>query len=310
MKVIIQKQYSGKVLLNYLREILGISRALLIRLKNTENGITINGQHVTVRAVLAENDILELKLEDTEENVNPFIEPVELKFEKIYEDDYLIAVNKPAGMPTHTTHGHYNDSLANALCAKFKSESRPFVFRAVNRLDRDTSGVVLVAKDQLSAHKMSQQLQSGKIQKNYIAIVCGELNGEGEINGYIKRCGQSIITRMVCAAEEDGAECARTLYKVLFTNGKYSVVEASPITGRTHQLRVHFASIGHPIVGDSLYGSPDINISRQALHAISLKFLHPTSGEAVNCYAAIPDDIVGLCEKLGISTGIPEYLDV
>lgn len=300
MRVTISSQYSGMLLREYLRNVLGISRAMLTKLKNDENGILLNGSHVTVRALLSENDVLTLKLEDTDEDENPFLEAVKLPFEILFEDENIIVVSKPAFMPTHTTHGHYDDTLANALYSKFKGEGRAFVFRAVNRLDRDTSGAVLVAKDRLSAYKLSLTLQRGEIEKKYIAVLCGKLSGSGVIKGYIKRCGESIITRTVCEADENGAEYAETVYRVLASNGEYSIVEAVPVTGRTHQLRVHFSSLGHPIVGDELYGTRSELIERQALHSFSLTFKHPMTEELIACTAALPNDILRLCEKIGL----------
>ena len=299
MDIVIEKKSHGKLLRDFLRYDVGLSRALLVKLKKDERGILLNGEHVTVRAVLSEGDLLTLALEDNEEDENPYLEAVEMPLDIIYEDDELVVVNKPFGMVTHTAHGHYGDSLANALYAKYKEQGRAFVFRAINRLDRDTSGAVLVSKDRLSAFKLSRALQNGEIDKKYIAIVRGRLEGEGEITGYICRCGDSIITRRVCSEEESGADYAHTRYRSLFASDKYSVVLATPVTGRTHQLRVHFSSIGHPIVGDTMYGGDGAELDRQALHAVSLRFPLPSNAEPCEIYAPLYGDMLRLCEFIG-----------
>ena len=304
MEIVIDKKCHGKLLRDFLRYDVGLSRALLTKLKKDEFGILLNGEHVTVRAVLFEGDVLTLALEDNEEDENPYLEAVEMPLDIIYENDEIVVVNKPFGMVTHTTHGHYGDSLANALYAKYKGQGRAFVFRAINRLDRDTSGVVLVSKDRISAFKLSTALQDGKIDKVYIAVVHGFMDGEGEINGYICRCGDSIITRRVCSESDPGADSAITKYRALFASEEYSVVLATPVTGRTHQLRVHFSSLGHPIAGDSLYGGDTGLITRQALHAISLEFPLPSSSERIRVNAPIPSDMTALCRKIGFDAGI------
>lgn len=309
MDITIREEYHGMQLLSYLRSVLGISRAMLVRLKKAERGILLNGTHVNVRAVLSVGDLLSLAVDDTEADENPYLEAVDIPLDILYEDDDVIAVNKAAGMVTHTTRGHYNDSLANALYSKYKAQGRAFVFRAVNRLDRETSGVVLVSKNKISAHRLSVSLQSGEVDKRYIAIVHGRLEGSGEITGYICRCGDSIITRRVCSADDEGASFAHTRYKALFSTDKYSVILASPITGRTHQLRVHFSSVGHPIVGDTLYGDASAEISRQALHAVSLRFPSPKNGEENKLYAPLFEDMQALCRGIGMDTGILEKID-
>ena len=301
MEIIVESKYSGMMLREYLRSAVGLSRAMLVKLKKDERGILLNGERVTVRATLSEGDVLSLATEDTAEDENPYLEAVDIPLDILYEDNELVVVNKPYDMVTHTTHGHYGDSLANALYARYKEQGRAFVFRAINRLDRDTSGVVLVSKDRLSAFKLSSSLQGGLIDKVYVAIVHGFLDGEGEINGYICRCGDSIITRRVCLVDEEGADSAVTRYRSVFASEEYSVVLATPVTGRTHQLRVHFSSLGHPIAGDTLYGGSTDGIARQALHALSLEFPLPLSGDRLRIVATIPSDMASLCSRIGFN---------
>lgn len=300
MRIVVSEQYDGMLLRDHLRDVLGMSHRLLVRVKNAENGIMLNGSRVTVRARLSAGDVLELKLEDERADENPYLEPVQIDFGLLYEDDQIVVASKPAGMPTHTTHGHYTDSLANALCARYREQGRPFVFRAVNRLDRETSGAVVVSRDKLSAQRLSLALQGGEIKKAYVSIVHGRLEGEGSICGYMKRCGDSIITRTVCQREEPGAVFAHTEYRSVFTDGENSVVVASPITGRTHQLRVHFASIGHPIIGDTLYGDASPVIGRTALHAFGMSFPHPMTSERLDIVAPVAEDIGRAACLLGL----------
>lgn len=292
MDFYIEAKQEGRVLLNYLRQELSLSRACITALKQTEDGILLNGRHVTVRAQLAEGDLLSLKLEDREEQQSEHgIVPRQLPFDILYEDRDVIAVNKPANMPTHPSHGHYEDTLANAAAWYFQEKHRPFVFRAINRLDRDTSGIVLLAGNRRAAAILSQRMQEQQFQKQYTAVLYGNLpQDSGEIRMPIRRKLPSIIEREVCAPGE-GAD-AVTRFEVLRRIGRLTVVAAYPKTGRTHQLRVHFSAIGFPIAGDSLYGTVQSASCavRQALHCSSLSFPHPDSG-TVTVTAPLPEDI-------------------
>ena len=232
----------------------------------------------------------------TEDTSTP-TEPVNIPIDIIYEDDYIIAVNKSAGMPTHESFCHRGDTLANALSYYFSSKGKNFVFRAINRLDKDTSGIVLVAKDRISASLLSRQIQQKEIQKNYIAVLNGRTSEKGgEIKTYIRRKDDSIIEREVCDFSSD-ADLAITKYSTLSRSKNMSCVMATPVTGRTHQLRLHFSSIGHPIVGDTLYGICSDSIGRQSLHAYSLRFIKPFTNEQITVYAPLPQDIHVLLKK-------------
>ncbi len=296
----IPSSYSGKSLKEFLYENLKISRATLTKLKKLPFGITLNGEHVTVRAVLSENDILELQIEDRAEEENEYIIPCGELPPILYEDESLIVLNKPAGMPTHTSVDHRTDTLANAVCAHFKSLGQSFVFRAVNRLDGDTTGIVIVAKNRYYAGLLSSSLANGEFKKEYIAVLDGETEKTGKICGYIKREAESIIKRAFYKEKIDGAEHSETDYISIDTKNGKSIVLARPITGRTHQLRLHFSSLGAPICGDFLYGTESADISRQALHAYSLTFPSPALSETVTVYAPLPDDMKSLIEKYSL----------
>ena len=303
MDITVTKAIDGMTVKDWLYKN-GISRGLITHLKKLERGITVNGEHATVRRVLYEGDVLSLAIDDRAEDENDSLVPTEMPLDIIYEDDDMIAVNKPPNMPTHPSIGHFDDTLANGLAYYFSSRGIPFVFRAVNRLDRNTSGIVLVAKNRVSAARLGELMKSGKIQKNYVAILGGVLTPlAGEINAPIRRREASIILREVCSADAPGSKRALTAYETLAENGECSIVRAEPITGRTHQLRVHFAYMGAPIVGDGMYGtaetSPtkyDREMSRHALHASALKI--DLGEKQLTLNAELPRDMRLLCDRI------------
>jgi 23S rRNA pseudouridine1911/1915/1917 synthase len=200
-------------------------------------------------------------------------------------------------MPTHQSQGHFYDTLANSLAHYFALQNRPFVFRSINRLDKNTSGIVLVAKNRLASSKLSNQMKENGIAKSYLAILDGELPSQtGTIKTYIKRREKSIILREVCDFCDD-AKIAITKYEVLDTSNGLSLVLATPITGRTHQLRVHFAHLGAHILGDDLYGSSSTLIKRHALHAYKLSFTNPDSEQYTELFAPLPTDMAEIIEN-------------
>ncbi len=299
MKIIISAQNSDKTVFDILRKDIKISSRMLTRLKKSERGILLNGTRVTVRAVVREGDILEIESENEPEREFP-IEPVELPLDIIYEDDDIIALSKPANMPTHPSHGHHNDTLANALAWYFRD--RPFTFRAVSRLDRDTSGIVLIAKNQLAAARLSRAHIEGRIKKTYIALLGSKPESEsGQIEGYIRRIGESVIERR---NYPDGieSEYAKTLYRVLGAGEGVVAIAVRPLTGRTHQIRVHFSHIGCPLLGDEIYGGARELICRQALHALEVTFPHPSTNETMTLRAPICSDMLAIAQGAGIDT--------
>lgn len=284
---------SGILLRSYLKR-LSLSNKLISHLKTVENGITVNGEHVTVRYTLKQGDLVSLAIEDTESSES--VEPRELPLDILYEDEDLVVCNKPPFMPTHPSHNHHDDTLANALA--FYYSDKPFVFRPVNRLDRNTSGTVLVAKNARAAAMLFSEMKRRNIGKTYLAVVEGEICGSGVIEKHLCRTEASIIVRRVCEESEPGAQYAKTEYKVVERGNGLSLVRLNPLTGRTHQLRVHLASIGHPILGDDIYGNTSELISRQALHAESLTFKRPSDGETIEIKAPLPRDIKDAAKDL------------
>ncbi len=306
MKIEISEDFDGRTVKDLLYH-KSISRGTITRLKKIPNGITLNGKHITVRGVLKRGDVLNLMTDDLPADENEYLIPQKTELDIIYEDEDILAVNKPPNMPTHTSLGHPTDTLANGVAYYFSSRGIPFVFRAVNRLDRDTSGVVLLAKNRISAARLTSLLQAGKIQKRYLAALNGRLfPSDGKITESIRRKPDSIMLREVCLVAAEGAKSALTEYKTLWAGDGLSVVSAEPITGRTHQLRVHFASKGCPIVGDGLYGgredSPteyDKLMGRQALHALSLTV--DFGEKLLSLTAPVPKDMTWIFEYTDIS---------
>ncbi len=299
MEITVDEKYDGTVLRSYLKATLGLSVKMISCLKNDERGIVVNGQRVTVRYVLRTGDVLSLSDRDREfGHAIPAMFPVDI----LYEDDDVLLVNKPPNMPTHPSHGHLDDTLANALMYHYKEKGIPFVFRPVSRLDRNTSGVVLVAKNKIASARLDEAMRQRRIEKTYLALLSGKILPEsGRIEGYICRTDRSIITRRVCSLEEEGAAYALTEYETVMGNERATLVRAQPRTGRTHQLRVHFASLSCPLVGDDLYGEASEQIGRQALHAACVSFPHPSDGRSVTVTAPLPSDMRFAMEALGLS---------
>ena len=288
----------------FLNERLAPSVKLLKYLKYRPDGILVNGVRVTVRHVLRRGETLTLALSDGESPAA--LKPVALDLPILYEDDDLVIPNKPARMPTHPSHDHWDDTVANALAFRYREMGVPFVFRPINRLDRDTSGLLLIARNKLAAGRLTLAMQRGEIRKTYVAVLEGiGLPDEGRIERPLRRSAESIIVREVCSPGDEGATPAVTLYRVLARGGGCTLVEARPLTGRTHQLRVHFASLGHPIAGDDLYGLSNARCSRQALHARSLVFPHPSTGKTMTFSAPFPPDLDKLITDLFPNVNIP-----
>ncbi len=305
MNYLIDATAAGQTIKVYLTKTLGLSRRAICLLKYREDGITVNGEHRTVRYVLQEGDTLGLFYEDTDgtANTDPFDAPIDI----VYEDGGLLCVNKPPFLPMHPSRGLSADTLAARVVAYM---GNPFVFRVSTRLDRNTSGVAVISKDKLMAAKMAKLFSDRKVDKAYITILCGDLTQRSGNNGVIdyniRRQNGSIITREATAPAEDEGEnsplgaTAVTRYVVLDHNDAYSLVAAYPLTGRTHQLRVHFATAGYPILGDDLYGSSSYLIDRQALHALKLRFLHPESGKMLTLTAAPGEDFLTAIDRCGL----------
>ena len=262
----------------------GCSRRIITKLKNGGN-LQINGKKARTVDILNSGDVVQITLDDEKTLVpNP-----ELDFETVYEDDDIVVFNKPANMATHPSIYHYRDTLGNCFAAKYPDCS----FRAINRLDRNTSGLCLVAKNQLAAANLSFAANNHP-DKVYYAVVCGKITDSGEIIAPIGRVGDSIIKREV---SENGL-FAHTVYEPIAFSDEYTYVSVILKTGRTHQIRVHFSHIGHPLAGDDLYGNNTKDIGRQALHCGEISFIHPTTRKLTVVKAEPPQDMQKLISMI------------
>ncbi len=295
MDFYVTEEYNARRLRDFIQRRLFVSHSLCSFLKKRD-GILVNGESVTVRHMLKSGDVVTLKIEDTDEDTDKSLYGADIPLDILYEDDYILAINKPPYMPTHLSHGHRMDTLANALKNEFDKRGIPFVVRAVNRLDTDTSGIVIVAKNRYAADRFAKTNPDIHYEKIYTAFCLGRTPEHGEIKSYIRRVDDSIIVR---AAYDNGkeSEFAHTRFESEEYIGDISVVRCEPVTGRTHQLRVHFASIGHPIVGDDMYGG-GFAMPRQALHAAILRFVHPFTKEKMEISAPLPDDMASFLSKI------------
>ncbi|MBR2100861.1 MAG: RluA family pseudouridine synthase [Eubacterium sp.] len=273
LSFIIDKKDSGTKIKDYLKAF-GVSSALLTKLKKTENGITKNGEFARAIDTLCEGDILKIRIEGS----GHMPRPCEMDVEICYEDEDIIVFNKPPFLPVHESRNHIGDTLSN-FCAFHLGEDT--AFRAVFRLDRDTSGLVLVAKHELAASKLA-----GRINKDYYAAAQGTINESGIIDLPIARCGDSIIKRKV----DENGERAVTKYEPISHRNTSTLLKINLETGRTHQIRVHLSHIGHPLLGDDLYGGDTSLINRQALHCKTIYFTHPISEKEMTVDCEFPDD--------------------
>ena len=247
--------------------------------------VLLNNKQIDTRSSINIGDNVKIDLNYEEENDN--IVPVKMNLDILYEDDCLLIINKPAGIAVHPSILHFEDSLSNGIRFYFDSIGLKKKIRPVNRLDLDTSGIIVFAKNEFVQECLIRQMNNNIFKKEYIAIVTGHLKEKsGVINLPIARKENSIIER--CISEK--GQNAITKYEVIKELDSISVVKCFLETGRTHQIRVHFMAIGHPLIGDSLYGSKSSLINRQALHCYSISFVHPITKEVLNITCNLPKD--------------------
>lgn len=268
----------------------GFSSQNIIELKKMERSILIDNEWMHMNYRLQENQKLVIHIQ--ENSTNEHIVPVELPFPILYEDEDIVVINKPANMPIHPSQNNYDNTLANAAAYYYEiTQNTPFVFRCINRLDRDTTGLTILAKNMYSANVLASFMRNRKIKRLYLAILDGALDKKwGTINRPIGRKDNSTIEREI---NYEHGEKAITHYYRIKSIGNYQLAAFQLETGRTHQIRVHMSSINAPLVGDTLYNtkSSATLMPRQALHAYRISFPHPTTGNLMKFNAPIPDDM-------------------
>lgn len=290
------KALENKRIDNYLSETLDISRSQIQKYIK-ENYITVNNQEVKSSYVLKETDEIEVNIKEEEKIISATPEKMDLNI--VYEDDDVIVINKPNGMVVHPGNGNYSHTLANGLMYHSKLSDINGSFRPgiVHRIDAYTTGLLMVAKNNFAHASLAKQLEEKTVTRKYIALVWGIIKSDtGTIDAPI---GRDKLDRKKMAVTDINSKKAITHFKVLERLNNATLIELSLETGRTHQIRVHMAHIGHPIIGDELYGFVDENlIKRQALHAYSLKFRQPRTKELLEFKADIPEDMKMLIQKL------------
>ncbi|CBZ04877.1 RluA family pseudouridine synthase [Clostridium botulinum] len=280
---------------DYLREMENLS-GRFIRKAVRDGRVFVNKEKVIKKHKLSQDDLIEIYMQEDE---HQNIEPEDMNIEIVYEDNDIIVINKRPGIVVHPTKGHPTGTLSNGILYHFKKNGEKSIVRLVSRLDRDTSGLIIIAKNQFSHMRLASDMSKDSFRKIYIAVVHGSMKEkEGRINLPIYKEEESeSIKRIV---DERGQESITT-YEVLEELSKGSVVRLELETGRTHQIRVHMSHLGHPLYGDSLYGKGEEEkeyIERQALHAYKLEFPHPRTGDILKLQYSLPDDIKNLIEKI------------
>lgn len=281
----VEEDYDGENVYKFLREKARISYRLLKTLKQIPNGIMLNGEHIRTVDIIHTGDILSVDIPCPESE----IEPVEMPLEILYEDNDLLIINKDPFIACHPTHNHQGDTLANAVAYYLKSKNKNSVFRAVGRLDKGTSGIVICA-----LNKHCAAMIPGNVEKEYLAIINGKPDKEGTIDAPIYRPDPMKTIRAV----GESGDYAVTHWEVLKQDDDKALARINLETGRTHQIRVHFAHIGMPLVGDSLYGTDSDGYGHQMLHCHMVSFIHPISKEKITINAPMPEDMLRIADDI------------
>ena len=272
---------------NVLKNEFHLSDRLILKLKR-EKQIYINNEPTHVKKEITPGDNISVNISFTEESEN--IVAVQMGLDILYEDDGLLIINKGPNMPVHPSINHYEDTLSNGVKYYFESIGLKRKIRPINRLDKDTSGIVLFAKNEYIQESLTMQMKNGTFKKEYLALVNGCLEESPlTLVKNIKRKAESIIER--CVSDDEDSEYAETVFQTIKELAGYSLIKCILKTGRTHQIRVHTSFLGHSILGDTLYGRASDLISRQALHAYKVSFIHPVTKEMIEITCDLPEDM-------------------
>lgn len=287
VEMIVDAQHDGSLLRDFLTKEMKVSHRTLSAIKYKGGRMLVDGERRTVRHVLKKGERLAIVFPPEEPSGFLKSEPMDLDI--VYEDDYLLVVNKPAGIPVIPSHQYPAGTLANGALAYFEAQALASTVHIVNRLDRNTSGLMLIAKHRYAHELFFRMQRAGDVHRRYLAIVEGTMReNEGTIDAPIGRKEGSAIERQVGGL---GSKRAVTHFSVIEQFGETALVAVRLETGRTHQIRVHFSSIGHPLAGDDLYGGHTCLIARQALHSFELKFVHPATKQAMCFHKMFPEDM-------------------
>ncbi|WP_042148957.1 RluA family pseudouridine synthase [Paucisalibacillus sp. EB02] len=286
MKWTIEKKDEGKLLRDFLRNGQGFSRRILKSLIYDGGSILVNEKEVNVRYCLKSGDLVRIEFPEESKGIN--MSPENIPIDIIYEDEFVLVINKQAGIASIPALNHRNNTIANGILYYYQKNDIPYTVHVVTRLDRDTSGLLLIAKHRYSHSILSALQKQEKVKRKYYAIIEGMLQDrQGIIDANIGRKEGSIIERVV---RTDGQR-AITHYQVIKQTNLYSWLDVQLETGRTHQIRVHFSHVGHPLAGDDLYGGSNDIIPRQALHCYSIGFEHPQTKEWMTFTSELPEDM-------------------
>lgn len=288
LEYIVKEQDTYSTVRQILKSEFKLSDRLILKLKRA-NKIYINSLPTHINANISFNDLVAVDINFEEETEN--IIPVKMNLDILYEDDSLLIVNKPHNTPVHPSQNHFEDSLSNGVKCYFNSINLKRKIRPVNRLDKDTSGIVIFAKNEYIQECLIKQMKTNKFKKEYFALVDGIVcNKTQTVIAPIARKANSIIERCI---SPDG-DYAETEIELVNTFSNYSLIKCILKTGRTHQIRVHTKHINHPILSDTLYGNSSPLISRQALHAYKVEFIHPVSKKIIEVTCTLPQDMMNL----------------
>lgn len=281
----ITENEQGTTVLDFLRK-KGFSRHILSSMKADKEALTKNGQRIGGREQLLAGDHFRVRLLETVDSDG--IVPVSMPLSILYEDEDILVINKPADMPVHPSIGNYTNTLANGVAAYLDAKDEHSPFRCINRLDRDTSGALILAKNAFSAAVLSTQMRNRQIRRTYLAVVEGITPPNGTISAPISRVDDSVIERHVDFLR---GEPAVTHYERLEVKNEHSLLEIHLETGRTHQIRVHMGYIGHPLPADYLYHPVYDCFKRQPLHSLQLEFRHPVTDKPMCLLAPVSEDM-------------------